>query len=91
MIYTPANPPTPLPLAIAERCRACRSFLLFLRNLPTCFIFSGGDSSKHRNLLFEGVCETRVILTPGACGSGVPNTASCHHFCGTGGTRRSRK
>ncbi len=30
---------------------------------------------------FEGVCETHVILTPGACGSGAPNSTSCHHFC----------
>ena len=35
--------------------------------------------------LFEGVCETHVILTPGACGSGAPNSTSCHHFRGTAG------
>ena len=36
---------------------------------------------------FEGVCETHVILTPGACGSGAPNSTSCHHFRGTSWTR----
>ena len=34
---------------------------------------------------FEGVCETHVILTPGTCGSGAPNSTWCHHFSGTRG------
>ena len=41
------------------------------------------DATGGQNVgYFEGVCETHVILTPGACGSGAPNSTSCHHFGG---------
>ena len=32
------------------------------------------------SLLFEGVCLTHVILTPGACGREGPSCSCCHHF-----------
>ena len=42
-------------------------------------------------MYFEGVCETRVILTPGACGSGAANSTSWHHFAGTRTTTGIRR
>ena len=43
-----------------------RTFIPIITIIAALFIYTN----------VEGVCETHVILTPGACGSGAPNSTS---------------
>ncbi len=41
--------------------------------LPLCI-------NRTSTYIFEGVCLTHVILTPGVCGREGPSCSCCHHF-----------